>query len=384
MFNDILTARENRRKIIEKFSKTTDVVSIKANVVGPIKNLPSSRLLLSYFTKLVENLGVENLVYLPSPDGDTVIGETKSGVNLKEKAVFLEENDSLGRFIDIDVTLKGQTESLTRSTMRKCFLCSNIAFVCGKNKTHSIKELLDFFNGKTYEEIHKKLQNILLESLLGELNLENKFGLVTPTDNGSHIDLNYRLMENASKEISRVLPKAFFVGLNSSQIGGMFDSLREVGLNAEEVMFKTTLGANAYKGFIFMACVLLGACGYAIKSGLSYDEIYLTVKEICKDLDSQKMNTFGYKAYQDGFGGIRKSAKDGFLVVDYAKTLIKEDNLLEVLTKIVGKIDDSVLLKRTVTIEKYSYYKNLISTANTNDKESVKILPSNAKTITSV
>ena len=74
MFNDILTARENRRKIIEKFSKTTDVVSIKANVVGPIKNLPSSKILLSYFTKRVENLGVENLVYLPSPDGDTVIG----------------------------------------------------------------------------------------------------------------------------------------------------------------------------------------------------------------------------------------------------------------------------------------------------------------------
>ena len=379
MFNDILTARENRRKIIEKFSKTTDVVSIKANVVGPIKNLPSSKILLSYFTKRVENLGVENLVYLPSSDGDTVIGETKNGVNLKEKAVFLEETDSLGRFIDIDVTLKGQTESLTRSTMRKCFLCSNIAFVCGKNKTHSIKELLDFFNGKTYEEIHKKLHNILLESLLGELNLENKFGLVTPTDNGSHTDLNYRLMENASKEISRVLPKAFFVGLNSSQIGGMFDSLREVGLSAEELMFKTTLGANAYKGFIFMACVLLGACGYAIKSGLSYDEIYLTVKEICKDLDSREMNTFGYKAYQDGFGGIRKSAKDGFLVVDYAKNLIKEDNLLEVLTKIVGKIDDSVLLKRTVTREKYFYYKNLISTANVNDKESVKNITKQCK-----
>ena len=379
MFNDLLSARENRRKIITEKTKTTDVVSVKANVVGAIKNLPTSKLLLSYFTKRVQDLGVENLVLYKNTDGDTAIGEIKDGLLLKEKTVFIEENDVLGRFIDIDVTLKGQTQSLSRGGLRKCFLCSNPAFVCGKNKTHTLRELLDFFNDKTQEEIHQKLSNILKESLFGELNLENKFGLVTPTDNGSHTDLNYSVMKKSGEEIATILPQAFFVGLNATEIDSLFEKLREVGQRAEKVMLSATNGANAYKGFIFIACVLLGSMGYVISNHLSYNDIYKTAKEICKDLCKTKLNTFGYKAHVDGFGGIRKTAKDGFTVVDYAKNLINQDNLLEVLCKIVGKIDDSVLLKRAKSKEKYDYYKNLISNADYNDQNALKTLTEKCK-----
>ena len=90
MFNDLLSARENRRKIITEKTKTTDVVSVKANVVGVIKNLPTSKLLLSYFTKRVQDLGVENLVLYKNTDGDTAIGEIKDGLLLKEKTVIKE------------------------------------------------------------------------------------------------------------------------------------------------------------------------------------------------------------------------------------------------------------------------------------------------------
>ena len=379
MFNDILAQRENRRNLILELSKESDVVSVKANVVGPIKNLPTSRLLLSYFTKKIQNLGAKELNLFLSSDGDTVVGKTTDGKNLKQLAVDLEETDTLGRFIDIDVTLKGKEESLSRGNMRKCFLCSNPAFVCGKNKTHTIKELLDFFNNKTQQEIYNKLQSDLLESLLGELNLENKFGLVGPTDNGSHTDLSYDLMKRASQEIAKVLPKAFFVGLNSTSKVGLLEKLREVGLEAEKVMFIATSGANAYKGFIFIACVLLGAVGYAIPNNLPYENIYLTAKEICSDIDVVPPSTFGYKAYKNGFGGIRNSAKDGFIVVEQAKNLLKQDNLLEVLTKIVGFIDDSVLLKRAKSIERYNHYKNLISSVDCTDTEKVKTLTQQCK-----
>lgn len=372
MFNDILTARENRRKLILELSSKNDVVSVKANVVGAIKNLPTSRLLLSYFSKKIQNLGVKDIKILLSSDGDTVIGNTLDGKNLKEKAVFLEENDNLGRLIDIDVTLKGQEQSLSRENQRKCFLCSNPAFVCGRNKTHNVKELLNYFNDKTRQEIYSKLQNIIFESLLGELNLENKFGLVSPTDNGSHTDLDYDIMKGASIEISKILPKAFFVGLNAITTDGLLENLRKVGLDCEDAMFKSTKGANAYKGFIFIACVLLGATGYVIANNLPYAEIYSTIKETCSNIDVAPQPTFGYQAYQDGFGGIRKSAKDGFIVVEQAKNLIKQGNLLEVLTKIVGEIQDSVLLKRAKSIERYNYYKNLISTVDCNNKEQLQ------------
>ncbi|MBO5713917.1 MAG: triphosphoribosyl-dephospho-CoA synthase [Clostridia bacterium] len=379
MFNDILAQRENRHKIILELSKKSDVLSIKANVVGAIKNLPTSRLLLSYFTKKIQKLGVKDLTLLQSSDGDTAIASVGFGSELKEKAVDLEETDTLGRFIDIDVTLKGQEKSLSRKTQRKCFLCSNPAFVCGKNKTHTLKELLDFFNEKTQREIYKLLENIIFESLMGELNLENKFGLVSPTDNGSHADLNYDLMKTASIEIAKVLPKAFFVGLNSPSTDGLLEKLREIGLTAEQSMFNVTNGANAYKGFIFIACVLLGAFGYVVVNNLPYENIYLTAKEICSDIDVVPPSTFGYKAYLNGFGGIRKTAKDGFVVVEHAKNLINENNLLEVLTKIVGLIDDSVLLKRAKSIERYNHYKNLISSVDCTDTEKVKTLTQQCK-----
>ena len=186
-------------------------------------------------------------------------------------------------------------------------------------------------------------------------------------------------MKNAGENIAWVLPKAFFVGLNANQTDGLFEKLREVGLRAEEIMYETTNGVNAYKGFIFMACVLLGASGYAIANNLPYEEIYQVVKKICKDLDKNRIDTFGCKAYLEGFGGIRKSAKDGFIVVDYVKNLIHSDNLLEVLTKIVDVIDDSVLYKRAKTKEKYYYYKKLISSVDFNDLKSVKILTEQCK-----
>ena len=105
---------------------------------------------------------------------------------------------------------------------------------------------------------------------------------------------------------------------------------------------------------------------------MPYQKIYDTVKETCSNIDVAPQPTFGYPAYQDGFGGIRKSAKDGFVVVEQAKNLIKQGNLLEVLTKIVGEIQDSVLLKRAKSIERYNYYKNLISTVDCNNKEQLQ------------
>ena len=97
-----------------------------------------------------------------------------------------------------------------------------------------------------------------------------------------------------------------------------------------------------------------------------------TAKEICSKVDLSPQPTFGYEAYKNGFGGIRKSAKDGFTVVEKAKNLIKHNNLLEVLTKIVGFIDDSVLFKRAKTIENYNLYKNLISAVDCNNLEQVQ------------
>ncbi len=368
MFNDKLLAdREKRSKIIKKDAQNSDVVSIKANVVGADKNIPLATLTTKYFAKLVLNGGVKGLKRLYSADGLTILGKISDGKSFKNYAVNLEETHPLGRLIDIDVTLKGQTQSLSRGSLRKCFLCDNPAFVCGKNKTHTVGELFDFFNNTSKTYFSNLIANIIKESMIEELNIEDKFGLVTKTSNGSHKDMDYDCMLNAVEVIKDSLGEAFFVGLKTKDVNLIMERLIPIGVLCEEKMLKATNGANAYKGFIFAGGILLASIGYVLNNRLCYSDVYKISAKIFSTYNAPT-NTFGYESYKKGFGGIRKEAKSGFITVKKAQTLLSKKPLWKVLTYILSEIDDSVLLKRAGSLKRYEYFKNLIINSQSKNK----------------
>ena len=366
----ILIDREKRREEVKKITANFDAVTIKANIPGTDKNIFESSLLVRYFTKILLSYPVNFIKMEETFDGYTSYFSTDNGEEIKEISEKIEETHPLGRFIDIDVTKKGEEKSLSRKVLRKCFLCGKEAFVCGRNKTHTTYELIKFIRDNTLSFFSNLIQDIIEESMLFELNEENKFGLVTKTSSGSHTDLNYNIMKNAIERIKVPLSKAFFIGLTCEKEKAI-DKLIEIGLECEEEMYKATSFSNAYKGFIFMGGLILYAFAYSIKNNLNSTDIYNTIKEIAKAFP-MPINTFGYKAYKSGFGGIRENAKNGFKIVEKTAKYLLDNCTLDALRFIVENLEDSVLLKRAGSIEKYEYYKNLIINSKGKEEEITK------------
>lgn len=375
MINSILKAREDRANYVRERAKSSPVITVKANIPGDNKNTPYAKLLVLYVAKEMQSLGAENLQVLNGSDGIVAIGEVKDGVSFKRLAVDFEENNKLGRFTDIDVFLQSAKNSLSRGSLRKCYLCEKPAAVCARENNHSIKKLVKYFNDSVIKVISSELKSIVKSSMTDELNLTQKFGLVSKTENGSHKDLNYATMKKAIKPVCICAVECFKLGLNASSLSGLFSKLQPLGVKAEREMFKVTFGANAYKGFIFISGILMAAVGYIINNGLSIDKVFSVSKEILKEFNiTAPQNTFGFTASENGFGGIRKEAKSGFSIIGKAEKLLNEGGLLYALSRIVGLIDDSVLLKRAKDTEKYEYYKKQISSVNVSDKNAVKKL----------
>ena len=371
--NDILTAREERRAIISSLAAKSAVVSVKSNLPGENKNTPEAYLCTSYFARIAEEVGSYGMKAYLGADGPAYIGRAEDGALMKKRLSEIEADHPIGRLIDMDVTEMGGDRSLSRTGMRLCFLCGEPAFVCARRGAHKREELIDYFNTSARGYFTSLMAGITSEAMLDELELTDKFGLVSPVSNGSHNDLNYGIMRKAIDAIAPTLAECFAVGLSAECTEGLLSVLRPLGLKCEGEMLSVTLGANAYKGFIFVGGVLLAAAGYAVGRGLSFDEVYSVAKKICSDMDAGlPTDTFGHKARTLGFGGIRAEAMAGFSSVKCARVMLSEGKSpLSVLSFTVGSIEDSVLLKRAGTRERYEYYKALISSLDVSDGDAL-------------
>lgn len=378
----ILSDREARNASIIKAAETQNIVSVKANVAGNDKNIKESFLIVRYFTNAaVRALGGEAAIFSGADGMYALVKPTAQ--NLKERAVDIEKTDPIGRFCDIDVYLNGAKSSLSRGYMRKCFLCENPAFVCARQKNHTAEQLLGALKSSTREYISLRIAQIIKQSLLAELDLENKFGLVTPTSQGSHTDLNYGIMLKSQDAIIPYLVNSFWAGFDSNGTNGMLSKLRPIGIEAENAMY-AAVKTNTYKGFIFVAGILLAASGHVLSgAGCEFDGIFPTSAEICRgitgELEQKPDGSFGIFAYKNyKITGIRGHAEQGFNVVQIAEKLIGDnlssENLLKILCYIVGKTDDTVLLKRAGSFNKYQYFKRKISGVDITDKTQLKSL----------
>lgn len=378
---EILADREARNNLIIKAAESGNVITVKANIPGADKRIKESFLIVRYFTNSVMNsLNGEATIFDGSDGMYSVVKPT--GDNLKERTVEIEISDPIGRFCDIDVYLEGAKCSLSRGNMRKCFICQNPAFVCARLGKHTVGELLSVLKNGTREYFSLRLAEVIKQSLLAELNLENKFGLVTPTSQGSHTDLNYEIMLKSQDAITPYLVRLFWTGFDSYGIKDLLSKLRPIGMEAEKAMFDTAK-TNTYKGFIFVSGALLASVGYLLSVGRGdFDGIFSTTAKIChgitKELEYEN-GAFGIAAYKNyKITGVRGHAEQGFYAVRQAEKIIGGDtsseNLLKTLCYIVGNIDDTVLLKRSGSLQKYLYFKDRISSVNITDRKQLKSL----------
>lgn len=381
----ILKARENRQNNLLKMMNNDSVyVILKANIPGEVKRTNVARFLVNLFRKrLNETFFVKRSRFFSDFDGFYDIYEINCDdiKNIKLLCVNIEDSAPLGRYIDIDV-YQNSLKSISRSELgianRKCFLCDNDAHVCARNQTHSYEELENKLIDDVVDYIYNETTNFIKESIELECGLYPKFGLVTMQNNGSHSDMNYDLMMKSKNVVAPYIAMMTISGFSNPE-EKIFDDIREIGKLCEKRMFQATNGINTHKGLIFGMGFVAAAFGMLLKDDdFSYHKLQDTIKYLGRDLENDFLSehdTFGYLAYKKyGFLGARgetmKGMPNAFLgvdVLDEYPTLSKEA-LTMALVSIIRGLEDTVLLKRSGTLEKYNYFKNLVGTIDVYDE----------------
>ena len=349
----ILDNREEKNRFIQTLTNNYQVITLKANIPGINKNTNEAYLLINYFNQILLKKGYQKSNTLNGADGPMYIYLTDKDKDVKDEMVKIEEENVLGRFVDIDV-FNGSI-SKNRGFLRKCYLCDKPAFVCSRNKEHTMEEITLYIQKNIEKELVKIVKLMCDEAILEELNLHPKFGLVTPYTNGSHSDMNYELMVNAKNAILDSFVEMFLVGYKNNDIKKIFALSRQIGLDAEKKMFKATNNINAYKGLIFDLGLIVSALGYKLSHLNQCIDIFEIIKQMTKGITNELKcgnETFGKYAYQTyNIGGARLEAENGF---PHVQKLIKDnlDNTAS-LIYLISNIDDTVLLKRCGTYQKY-------------------------------
>jgi len=149
---EMTDARDNRKKTQKLFIKNwgLPLITFTLNIPGPEKNRQIFRNIHESGIKDIESVFA---LYIK----DKIIRNLKTGPEayyvidldsniIKTKTVEIENNNKMGRIFDMDV-IKTNLSSLSRKNInmraRKCFLCDNNAFVCSRNRTHTVNELIE-------------------------------------------------------------------------------------------------------------------------------------------------------------------------------------------------------------------------------------------------
>lgn len=373
--NDILLEREKRINRVKEYLPFYNVCTIKANVPGLDKNLSYCKFIIDFYKeKVCQSFNYKEVKYFESVDGNYyIVLFDKSCTQLKKHCVDLEEKYPIGRLVDIDIYYSSKSES--RDTPRKCLICDENAVICTRKQTHSTSDIINKSKSIVCNYLAGVVYNVIKESMYLELNLHPKFGLVTPFTNGSHKDMNYTIMESTIDSVCESIKDMFVSGYlyNSDDLYHLYEMINKRGLEAEEKMYSITNGINTYKGLIFDLGLISCSLGIALNSN----------KDIFKIIG--KFGFYHLEKYPliDSYSShniksARMEAMLGFPVVQETLEKFKEelDNndyneslLLTILIYIITKLDDTVLLKRSKSINRYYEIKKSFSDLLSNDIE---------------
>lgn len=152
-----------------------------------------------------------------------------------------------------------------------------------------------------------------INSMLKELDITDKPGLVSPISNGNHSDMDYFLMRRGIASLRKYFYSAFELGFFNKN----FSALRELGKRYERGMFRATNGINTHKGSIFQLGILVYLIGRIKSKG-----IFITKENARKEISNEieilglkgLMKESSYGARQEVFEGYRLT----FMSLEYS------------------------------------------------------------------
>ena len=109
------------------------------------------------------------------------------------------------------------------------------------------------------------LADLAVASLIEEVSLTPKPGLVDQKDQGSHDDLTYTIMVKSANCLRNTFYKMAMVAFREKPSQYLREKIGEIGREGEQAMYQATNGVNTHKGAIWSLGLLTAAA--AIHSG---------------------------------------------------------------------------------------------------------------------
>ncbi|WP_379144892.1 triphosphoribosyl-dephospho-CoA synthase CitG [Paenibacillus sp. sgz500992] len=220
------------------------------------------------------------------------------------------------------------------------------------------KEKIVFLN-----EISLTISSFALQSILYEVSCFPSPGLVSPTSNGAHEDMDYFTFIDSTAVLSKYL--ALFVqhGYSSQTYLEIFKDVRALGVKAEEEMFMKTKGINTHKGMLFLMGIACAAVGKAFYEKKTFGELRNIIIKMANGLVENDFIALlnkpelshGEKIYlKYKIEGIRGEVERGMpIVFQYSLELFKQnadlsinDRLVHTLIGLMAQCNDTTILHR--------------------------------------
>ncbi|MEG2928677.1 MAG: triphosphoribosyl-dephospho-CoA synthase CitG [Oscillospiraceae bacterium] len=337
---EMLDAREIRVNRQVKLMEGGDsLVCFTMNIAGPYKNSPLIKMAFDEGVFRIKqmfewsDICVKQIeCYIEKTGCEGYFLSDSDPYKIKKALIQIEDSFTLGRLYDIDV-IKPDGVKISRTDIgeapRNCLICGGEGAACARSRAHTVEQLqehtvnimCDFFNKKAAQNIGEKA----VKSLLYEVSVTPKPGLVDRKDSGAHRDMDFFTFVNSSCSLYNYFEECATTGilLCDETPQRVFQRIRYLGRLAEEKMYNSTQNVNTHKGAIFSLGIICAAVGFleANKKELTTDSILDVSSQMAKvAIDDFKSvvepHTFGEKLYSVSYIlGIRGQAAEGYPAV---------------------------------------------------------------------
>ena len=398
----MLEARERRafhqKELLSKFRRP--LLSFTMNIAGPVKN---SELIRRGFAKGLSDLRQQltrqkagilfEEVFSDVTGNEAFLVVDIDGKELKELSCELEDQNDLGRLYDMDVLVPSSdvpffSRKLDRTEIGKphrvCLICGAPAKECASRRLHSVEELQAKTESILKNALLKQdavlIAGLAVRSLLYEVSVTPKPGLVDRANNGSHRDMNFYSFLNSASALWPYFHECVrlgqeYTGCAPELLPDLFTRLRLPGKLAENEMLYATGGVNTHKGAIFSMGILCAALGAALPSQRKQPEEILKLCSLLTNgittydyagLTKENARTAGQRFYvMYGITGIRGEMENGLPVVSQYGLPLLEQLLSE------GKSEDEAGAAVLLTIMAHMTDTNLIARSDLKTQKAV-------------
>lgn len=343
---EVLAAREARaasqRLLLEQFGRP--LVGLNMNIAGPVKR---SGLIDFAFWEALEALRARlgtALVREELTDAasglEAILVCGMPAAELKELAMELETARPVGRLLDVDV-LDADGRKLSRGEPRQCLVCGGPAGPCARSRAHGLPAVQAAADRLLRGFAAERLADMAAESLVEEVELTPKPGLVDRRNRGAHRDMDLALFYRSAGSLRPYFRRAAELGMERPDC---MAELQAAGLAAESAMLAATGGVNTHKGAVYAFGLVLAAAGSRLVRG---GDLFEAAAALAAAGDPPRGDTHGGLArVRYGAGGARGEALAGFPHARRAWEALSRRGAYAALLTLLAEVEDTNLLHR--------------------------------------